>query len=96
MLYQMIVDLEEIMPESVGIVDMSVKDGAVSITGIANGKDSLAMFMTELKNLSYVNNVHVTSILDTSTELGGVTTTFNMEWQLALKDNSDAEGSAEE
>lgn len=97
MLYQMILDLEEIMPESVGIVDMSVKDGVVSITGISDGKDYLVMFVTELQKLSYVTNVRVSDILDTTTELGGTTSTFNMEWQLVLEDISDdTEGSTEE
>ena len=94
MLYQMILDLEKVTPESVGIVDLSVKDGAVDITGISDGKDSLAKFVIELKKLSYIRNVRVDTILDTKSEMGSTTSTFNMSWQLILQEE-DAEVLAE-
>jgi len=89
MLYQMILDLEKVMPESVGIVDISVKDGNVEMTGVSGGKDALAMFVMELKKLPYVTGVRVEDILDTSTELGGKTSTFNMKWQLVLQSEAE-------
>lgn len=91
MLYQMILDFEQIMPESVGIVDISVKDGSVEMTGISDGKDSLAKFVIELKKLPYVTNVRVEDVLDMSNELGGVTSNFNIKWQLILPAEEAAE-----
>ena len=84
LLYQMILDLEVVMPESVGITDFAVKDGAVEMTGVADGKDAVAKFVIELKKLSYVRDVRVEDIMDTSNELGGKTSTFNIKWQLAF------------
>ena len=92
MFYQMILDFEQVMPESVGIVDISVKNGAVEMTGISDGKDSLAKFVIELKKLPYVTNVRVEDVLDMSNELGGVTSNFNMSWQLILPTEEAAEG----
>lgn len=100
MLYQMILDMEKMMPESVGIVDISVKNGEVEMTGISDGKDSLAKFVIELKKLPYVTNVRVKDVLDMNNELGGVTSNFNMTWQLVLieedtADQNGTEGGAE-
>ena len=92
MFYQMILDFEQVMPESVGIVDISVKNGTVEMTGISDGKDSLAKFVIELKKLPYVTNVRVEDVLDMSNELGGVTSNFNMSWQLILPTEETAEG----
>jgi type IV pilus assembly protein PilM len=91
MLYRMIQDLEMIMPESVGISDISIKDGSVDMTGVSDGKDALAAFVIELKKLSYVTDVRVDDILDTTTELGGKTSTFNISWQLILQDEEGEE-----
>lgn len=90
LLYQMILDLETVMPESVGIVDLNVKDGSVEITGISAGKDALAKFVIELKKIPYITDVRVDDIADTTTELGGKTSTFNMKWQLVLQDEAAA------
>lgn len=92
LLYQMILDLETVMPESVGIVDLNVKDGSVEITGISSGKDALAKFVIELKKIPYITDVRVDDIADTTTELGGKTSTFNMKWQLVLQDEEAESG----
>ena len=93
----MILDLETVMPESVGIVDLNVKDGSVEITGISAGKDALAKFVIELKKIPYITDVRVDDIADTTTELGGKTSTFNMKWQLVLQDEAaDATGTGTE
>jgi len=103
MTYQMILDLEEVMPESVGIIDISIKNGAVEMTGVSDGKESLAKFVIELKKLPYVINVRVDDILDTNAELGGTTSNFNMKWQLIFpaeeaeeEQAADTESAAEE
>lgn len=96
LLYQMILDLETVMPESVGIVDLNVKDGSVEITGISSGKDALAKFVIELKKIPYIADVRVDNIADTTTELGGKTSTFNMKWQLVLQNEEGSETDAED
>lgn len=97
LLYQMVVDLEAVMPESVGITDLSVSGGSVEITGISDGKDAVACFVIELKKLPYIANVRVEDILDASTELGGTVSTFNMHWQLVFPQEEEIleEGEAE-
>ncbi|MGN0377921.1 MAG: pilus assembly protein PilM [Suilimivivens sp.] len=97
MTYQMILDLEKVMPESVGIIDISIKNGSVEMTGISDGKDSLAKFVIELKKLPYVTNVRVDDILDTNAELGGKTSNFNMKWQLIFPaEQTEGEAQAED
>ena len=82
LLYQLIVDLEEVMPESVGITNLSVENGSVSITGVAGGKDMLAKFIIELKKLPYVTAVHVENENDTYDDFGRSTAVFNMTFEL--------------
>lgn len=92
LLCQMIQDLEKVMPESVGISNLSVNNGTVDITGVSDGKDSLAKFVIELKKIAYISDVRVEDIADTTTELGGKTSTFNMTWQLVLQDDEETAG----
>ena len=96
MTYQMILDLEEVMPESVGIIDISIKSGSVEMTGISDGKDSLAKFVIELKKLPYVTNVRVEDVLDTNADLGGKTSNFNIKWQLIFPAEDETQAAGEE
>lgn len=96
MIYQMLLDLEEIMPESVGIIDISIKNGAVEMTGVSGGKDALAKFVIELKKLPYVTGVRVEDSLDTSGELGSKSSNFNMRWQLVFPAEEPADEQAAE
>ncbi len=97
LLYQLIVDLEEVMPESVGITNLSVENGNVSVTGVAGGKDMLAKFIIELKKLPYVTAVHVENENDTYDEFGRSTAVFNMTFALMEQETeeADAENNAE-
>ena len=84
MLYNLIIDLEEIMPESVGITNMSAEEGMVSVTGLAGGKEALAKFIIELKKLDYVGGVHLENTADTYDDAGRATVSFNMTFYLML------------
>ncbi len=95
LLYQLLVDLEQVMPESVGITNFSIEDGSVSITGVAGGKDMLAKFIIELKKLPYVQAVHVENESDTYDDFGRSTAVFNMVFELVIQEN-DTEGGSEE
>lgn len=81
-LYQMIVDLEQTMPESVGITMLDTKEGTVNLSGIAEGKEAIAAFVIELKKIPYVTNVQVKDITDVYDEAGNPTSTFNMTYEL--------------
>ena len=94
-LYQLLVDLETVIPESVGIVNLDSKEGELNITGIASGKEAVAAFVMELKKLSYVTDVWVKDITDTYDELGTATSIFNMTFRLQSIEEGGEENEAE-
>lgn len=96
MLYTMILDLEEVMPESVGITNLTAENGAVDITGVAGGKSALSKFVIELKKLSYVSNVRVENVADTYDEFGNSTSAFNLNLQLNFPEENSEEVTEEE
>lgn len=96
MLYTMILDLEEVMPESVGITNLTAENGAVDITGVAGGKSALSKFVIELKQLSYVSNVRVENVADTYDEFGNSTSAFNLSLQLNFPEENSEEVTEEE
>lgn len=81
-LYQFILDLEKVMPESVGITQFNSSDGDVTMTGISRGKEPIAAFVMELKKLEYVSDVRIKDMTDTYDEIGVPTSIFNMTFQL--------------
>ncbi len=83
-LYSFVLNLEEIMPESVGIVSLNSKDGEISMSGMASGKEPIAMFVMELKKLPYVSNVRVKDIRDTYDEYSSANSVFNIEFQIHM------------
>lgn len=96
MLYDLIIDLEEIMPESVGITNMSAEEGMVSVTGLSGGKEALAKFMIELKKLNYVTGVHLENTADTYDDAGRATVAFNMTFYLVFPEEAPAEAAPAE
>lgn len=92
-LYQLIVELEKVMPKSVGIVAMTTQDGSISIQGISDGKEPIAKFIIELKKMSFVTNVRVQSISDSYDEFGMVTSTFNMTFNISVLENGVTDNS---
>lgn len=89
MLYQMVLDLEQVMPESVGITNFTAENGEVSITGTSGGKDALAKFIIELKKIPYISNVRVENIADTYDSFDNSTSTFNMVFRLNLQETEE-------
>lgn len=83
-LYTLLLDLEEMMPKSVGINTFTLNNGAVTMTGISSGKEPLADFVIELKRLPYVSNVRVQNISDTYDEFDQVESTFNMSFNISI------------
>lgn len=98
-LYQLILDLEKIMPEGVGITNLAADAGSITLSGMSNGKSAVAKFVIELKKLNYISNVRVETMTETYDDLGGSTSVFKMEFQLNLPDDlketdGDLEGAA--
>ena len=95
-LYQFIMDLEQIMPESVGITQFDSKEGEVTMTGIARGKEPIAAFVMELKKISYISDVFVRDMTDTYDEVGVPTSIFNMTFKfqdiIKGEENSETDG----
>lgn len=81
-LYRLLVDLERIMPQSVGITQLNAQEGDVSITGIAAGKEALAAFVIGLKEIEYVSDVRLKDVTDAYDEMGAPTSVFNMTFTL--------------
>ena len=83
-LYTLLLDLEEVMPKSVGINTFTLNNGAVTMTGISSGKEPLADFLIELKKLPYVSNVRVQNVSDIYDEFDQVESTFNMSFNISI------------
>ena len=88
-LYTLILDLEKVMPKSVGISSFTVNNGAITLTGISGGKEPLADFVIELKKLPYVSNVRVQNISDTYDEFDQVISTYNMSFNISISAMAD-------
>ena len=88
-LYTLILDLEKVMPKSVGISSFTVNNGAITLTGISGGKEPLADFVIELKKLPYVSNVRVQNISDTYDEFDQVISTYNMSFNISISAIAD-------
>lgn len=81
-LSEFITDIEKTIPESVGISQMNSQDGDVNITGTAAGKEAVAAFIMNLKNIEYITDVSLKDITDTYDEMGNASSTFNLTFQL--------------
>jgi len=95
-LYQLILDLEQVMPKSVGINTFTITNGEISMTCMASGKEAVADFVIELKKIPYVSDVRVENITDTYDEFSQVTSTFNLSFNIGVINDEEAEGGSEE
>lgn len=95
-LYQLLLDLEEVMPKSVGINTFTLTNGEITMTCIAGGKEPIASFVIELKKIPYVSNVRVKNITDVYDEFDQVTSTFNLSFSIRVMDEEETEGGTEE
>lgn len=59
-------DLENILPKGMSIETLSIDEGKVSITAGGVGKKSVSKFITGLKSVSYIDNVHIDDITETN------------------------------
>ena len=89
-------DMERCIPEGIGFTNFSAQEGFVTLTGEANSKDAIALYVMKLKDLSYISNVRVSSISEAEVETGGIIATFNLSFALNLPAEESMEESAEE
>jgi len=78
---QLVNDLEKVMPEGTKIESLTIDGGNVALMAGGIGKRSVAKFITELKALNYVSNVHVEYITETNENFekyDSFTMTFNI------------------
>lgn len=90
-LYPLILDLEKVMPKSVGISTFTLTNGEITMTCISDGKEPIASYVIELKKIPYVSNVRVKNISDFYDEFGQVTSTFNLSFSIRVMDETESE-----
>lgn len=97
-LYQLLLDLEEVMPKSVGINTFTLTNGEIAMNCISGGKEPIASFVIELKKIPYVSNVRVQNIMDVYDEFDQVTSTFNLSFSIRVmeEEETETEGGANE
>jgi len=97
-LYQFVTDLESIQPSSISIAKLDSKEGALTIEGSSVGKNAVAEFISQLKELSYVQDVWVEYITEIASEDAGNYDTFSLTCTLlnfTQTESTDGEGGAE-
>ena len=80
-LLRLINDMEQVMPTGMSIDSFALSDGVVSITGGGMGKESVAKFIQQMRDLKYVENVKVDFVSE-SMDIGGTYDTFTMSFSL--------------
>ena len=73
-----ILELEAFMPSDVSIKSMNVNHGAVTISGVASSKASVGLLVQNLRNLSNVQDVKLSSESEELDENGRLAATFSM------------------
>lgn len=91
-LYDFILDLEELMPESMGFTNFQSSSGVISISGEARGKEPIAELIIQLKALPYIDDVFVTNISETFDEFDVPLTTFSFSCTMKDGDVEEADG----
>lgn len=89
-LYKLVLSLEAVMPQSVGIQSFSIENGAVSLVGICQGKTALADFIMTLKEIPYVDQVKVLKTVDTN---DGSVTEFDMTFCISMQEREGGQNS---
>ncbi len=80
-----IIDLEKEIPSDVAFQSMAVNNGAVTFSGTASSKESLADLIDKLRDLEYVSSVVVGSEAESKDADGVITVTFSMTCQITAK-----------
>lgn len=71
-------DLEKNLPSDVAMSNISISEGAVTFTGTASSKESVASLIDRLRTTNNVSNVVIGSEAESKDSLGLVTVTFSM------------------
>ena len=83
-LYALILLLEEIMPEGIGIAQMQSNGGKIDMTATsAYGKLGVAGLLTELKEIPWIKDVWVGNIRDSYDDFGTVYSTFPVSFEIS-------------
>lgn len=93
-LSNLVTDLEQVMPKNMSIDTLSFSNGQVSLTVGGVGKESVARFIQELKNIPYINNVNVDYIAEMQDDIeiyDSFTMTFNLV-EITDDENADGDG----
>ena len=80
-LLRLIKDMEKVMPKGMSIENFSLSDGTVTLTGGGTGKESVAKFIQQMRDLKYVKDVKV-DLINESIDVGGMYDTFTMSFTL--------------
>ena len=86
---RLISDLEAKMPGGMSITSLNITDGSVSIAAGCNGKESVARFIQEMRDLNYVRNVKVEYVSENMEDIL-IYDTFNMTFDLLNVDEIEA------
>jgi type IV pilus assembly protein PilM len=78
-LHNFISHLEQSMPSDISINSMSVTSGAVSISGKASSKSSVAKFIQQLQDIDTVANVYVDSESEAKDNTDTIAATFSIK-----------------
>lgn len=73
-----ILELENTMPSDISFTSLSVVNGAVTISGAASSKQTLAALISGMEQMKQVSSVFVSSEAETKTAEGTVTVTFSL------------------
>ena len=80
-LLRLIRDMEKVMPKGMSIEKFDLSNGSVVITAGGSGKESVAKFIQQIRDLKYVKDVKV-DLINESVDVGGMYDTFTMSFTL--------------
>jgi type IV pilus assembly protein PilM len=71
-------DLEDVIPSDIKLSSFSVSSGAVTFSGTAGSKDSVAKLLLVLKDMDYVSGVSTGALSESVSESGTTQVSFSM------------------
>lgn len=88
-MYELFTYIEQIAPTGLGITGMSSQNGEITMTGIAKGKEGIALFVHSLKEADFISEVRVQNINEVYDEFDSPTSTFNMTFHIHHIEETD-------
>lgn len=81
-LNELIAALEELLPTNCIVQSLSVSGDAVFISFVADGKETAAQLLVQLKKIPYLGTISISGITENAGESGDATVTFSvsMTW----------------